>query len=445
MIVQLFEGIGSGTSIMIFVTIMLIILSSWSIQRPKNMPPGPIAWPFIGNIPTELMTDNYKDIVFSDYSPIWKLHRKLASAAIRNYASGSHLEKLVDGIKPKLDAALSEKGNSAFDPKLIIGYGVYNILASMCFGIEYDFDDPDFKKLMNMLENITDVFGEGLMADYIPGLRHIPTPGLRNVQNLFSEYLAMIRKEFKRHQDNFNPDEIKDLTDFVLAAQQEAVEEGNDNIADLSDDYLVQTLSDIFGAGSDTTTTTLLWSIATLVDHPDVQAKVQAEIDEVIGRTRSTNLNDRGSLPYTQATIYEIMRYGIVAPVAVPHRTISECTFGSYRIPQDTWVLINLYAVHNDERHWEDPHEFRPERFLSDEKCQVERPDSFLPFSAGRRVCLGESLAKSEIFLIFTWLFQTFMFVKPTDMENVKTAEPQADSGLIHIPKPYKVLVEKRF
>ncbi|MEQ2182298.1 Cytochrome P450 2K1, partial [Goodea atripinnis] len=127
---------------------------------------------------------------------------------------------------------------------------------------------------------------------------------------------------------------------------------------------------------------------------------------------REVQVEDRKNLPYTNAVIHEIQRLGNILPTAIPHKTSQDVTFQGYFIKEGTTVLPLLTSVLYDESEWESPHTFNPSHFLDMEGKFIKR-DAFLPFSAGRRVCLGESLAKMELFLFFTSLMQCFQFTPP--------------------------------
>jgi len=155
---------------------------------------------------------------------------------------------------------------------------------------------------------------------------------------------------------------------------------------------------------------------------------------------RAPSLADRGRLCYTEATIYEVQRLGSIAPSAVPHRTLVDIKIKGYTIPRDTYVFSMLYYIMRDPDHWEDPNTFKPERFL-DPEGKLLRHDRFLPFGLGKRHCLGESLAKDELFLIFTRLIQLFSF---SSCDGLPQPSMEPVFGFILAPKPYYAKVTSR-
>ncbi|XP_072039613.1 methyl farnesoate epoxidase-like [Amphiura filiformis] len=174
------------------------------------------------------------------------------------------------------------------------------------------------------------------------------------------------------------------------------------------------TIHQLFSAGAETTVTTLRWSLLYMMAYPEIQGRIQREIDDVVGRNRLPNYSDREHLPYTEATLMEIARIASIAPFGIPHVAAQNTTLFGYNIPEETIIMSNIWAIHNDPDTWKDPDMFRPERFLDGDRL-AKQPDAYLPFSAGRRVCLGENLARIELFLFFSHCLHRFTFKKPQD------------------------------
>ena len=153
------------------------------------------------------------------------------------------------------------------------------------------------------------------------------------------------------------------------------------------------------------------WAILFLILNPDVQEKCHQELDKVSGAIPS--LSDMDSLHYCQATILEVLRMGSTAPGTLVHQAMKNVEVGGYKFKKGTLFVGNFFSTHFDAEYWTEPEKFRPERFLNaDGKILTEFPH-FFPFSVGKRVCLGESLAKVELFLFFTALVKNFQFDLP--------------------------------
>ncbi len=199
--------------------------------------------------------------------------------------------------------------------------------------------------------------------------------------------------------------------------------------------------------GTETTTLTLHWAVAVLAEQPNIQEKIAQEIDDIIGRDRLPSLDDKGTLPYTEATLLELLRFGSVLPMGLPHAVLADTTLNGYKIQKGTMVMINHIGIHFDPDEWEQPEQFKPERFLNENGQLLDKlPESFLPFSCGRRVCLGEDFAKKELFLIFTWLCGRYTFYKVPGKEEESLMKLTDISGFTHqLIDEIEVCVKKRF
>ncbi|KAI9514795.1 Cytochrome P450 2K1 [Dissostichus eleginoides] len=176
-------------------------------------------------------------------------------------------------------------------------------------------------------------------------------------------------------------------------------------------------------------------------DENLVYNKVQEELSRVIGG-RQARVEDRKYLPYTDAVIHETQRLANIVPMAVLHRTSQDVTFQGYFIKEGTCVLPLLTSVLQDESEWETPHTFNPSHFLDKEGTFIRR-DAFMPFSAGRRMCPGEGLARMELFLFFTSLLLRFRFTPPPGVtEDELDLTPVV--GFILTPSPHELRAVSR-
>ncbi|XP_015247771.1 PREDICTED: cytochrome P450 2K1-like [Cyprinodon variegatus] len=156
---------------------------------------------------------------------------------------------------------------------------------------------------------------------------------------------------------------------------------------------LFATVTNLFNAGTETTSTTLRWGLLLMAKYPKIQEQVQEELRKVIG-DRQVQVADRRSLPFTDAVIHETQRLASIVPNALPHKTSRDITFQGYQIKKDTTVYPLLTSVLHDPSEWEKPHSFHPAHFLDKEGKFVKR-DAFMPFSAAQ-ASLTLNLAKCE-------------------------------------------------
>ncbi|KAL3053724.1 hypothetical protein OYC64_006114 [Pagothenia borchgrevinki] len=220
-----------------------------------------------------------------------------------------------------------------------------------------------------------------------------------------------------------------------------SLEEAGDKDSHYNDENLAYSVINLFAAGTDTTANTLQWSLLFMAKYPQFQDKVQEELSRVIG-SRQARAEDRKNLPYTDAVIHETQRLANIVPMAVLHRTSQDVTFQGYFIKEGTCVLPLLTSVLYDESEWETPHTFNPSHFL-DKEGEFIRRDASMPFSAGRRMCPGESLARMELFLFFTFLLVRFRFTPPPGVtEDELDLTPVV--GFILTPSPHELCAVSR-
>ncbi|XP_061692190.1 steroid 17-alpha-hydroxylase/17,20 lyase isoform X5 [Syngnathoides biaculeatus] len=168
-----------------------------------------------------------------------------------------------------------------------------------------------------------------------------------------------------------------------------------------------------------------------------VQKRIQEEIDSRLGGEQTPLLKDRGSLPYLEATIREVLRIRPVSPLLIPHVALKDTSLGNCKVRKGTRVIVNLWSLHHDEKEWKNPDLFDPGRFLNSEGTGLINPSSsYLPFGAGVRVCLGEALAKMELFIFLSWILQRFTFSTPPGQPP---PDLEGKFGVVLQPVKYKV------
>lgn len=208
-----------------------------------------------------------------------------------------------------------------------------------------------------------------------------------------------------------------------------------------SDWQLLMTMADIWVAGMETTVTTLKWALLFMVHYPEVQRKVQAELDRVVGKDRHVTMADKPNLLYTSATVVELQRCANILPINVQHRVFEETTLNGLVIPAGTTVLPQIHTVHRDPKLFPNPEKFDPERFVDKSHEKLVNTDNVMAFGVGKRACLGESLARMELFLIFATLMQKFTFSIP-EGQPLPSLEPRF--GIALTPEKYEVEIMSR-
>ncbi|XP_078268933.1 steroid 17-alpha-hydroxylase/17,20 lyase [Rhinoraja longicauda] len=362
-------------------------------------------------VSTDLLSRDGKGIAFANYSPTWRFHRKLVHSNL--YLCGNGLETLEELICREVTSIctmLEKFVDAPLDLMTEVSRMVTNVISLLCFNSSYEKDDPEFQKMLEYSQGIVDTVGKDNLIDIFSWLQYFPSEDLQTLKRSIAVRDSILQKKLEEHKANYSSESISDLLDSLLKAQ-ENVKNNNSPIPGphLTDDHLLMTVADIFGAGVETTSTTIAWIILYLLHHPQVQTKIQEEIENNIGYERTPKISDRSNLHFLNATISETLRIQPVSPLLIPHVALADTSIGDYVIPKDTHVIINLWAIHHDEKEWKSPGTFDPTRFLDTEGKYVHSPSpSFLPFGAGPRACLGEVLTKMQLFLFIATFLQRF-------------------------------------
>ncbi|XP_046575260.1 cytochrome P450 1A5-like [Haliotis rubra] len=229
-------------------------------------------------------TEGGKDIAFTDYGPTWQLHRKLALRALKHYMKG---ERFQDTITEVMEAVTVEMGTEtgSFDIYSYINLAIFNIISKICFNEKFSSDNEEFLNVCKTLDIFSQETGNGFAEDVFPPLRLYPTAKFRKFMKLNDEVLDFMYKRINSHRETFIADAQRDFTDAMLIAQKEAEEEEDQELLEqITNTHLGQTVADVFGAGLDTSRQTLYWTVLYLAAYPEVQAKLHAEVDRVLGR-----------------------------------------------------------------------------------------------------------------------------------------------------------------
>ncbi|CAL9697157.1 unnamed protein product [Knipowitschia caucasica] len=477
--------------------ILCFIMIQFKSRRPKNFPPGPTPLPVLGNLhnlsldnplrdferlrfkygnvyslylgskpmvmlcgvqaikealvnkgvefagrPQDMyvnITTENKGVILADYGPRWKEHRRFALMTLRNFGLGKQsMEERILGEIQHTTAELEKSVGSTLSPQVMFHNASSNIICQVLFGMRFDYNDWTMKEIVRCFtENAKLANGPwAMLFDSVPWIRHFPLPfnkAFTNINTVQSIAVPWIT-EHKRTRVSGQP------RDFVDCYLDELEMRSKNPGSTFSEDLLSMYSLDLHFAGTDTTSNTLLTGFLYLMTNPDIQERCQAEIDRVLGDKEKPCFEDRHDMPYVQAVIHEMQRVANTVPLSVFHNTTKDTEVMGYTIPKGTMIIPNLSSVLSEEGQWKFPHGFHPENFLNDQG-EFVKPEAFMPFSAGPRMCLGEGLARMELFLITVTLLRKFTFIWPED-----AGEPDYTPvyGVTLTPKPYLMKVQLR-
>ncbi|XP_039551120.1 cytochrome P450 2F2-like isoform X2 [Pimephales promelas] len=433
-----------GSLILLWICIFFIFLLV-RIQRPKNFPPGPRPLPVFGNLLHVNMANPLKDLErFAErYGNIFSLYTGSRPAVFLNsfkVIKEALVTKAQDFSGRPQDfmiSHISENRGGTVNPQNMFHQLASNVIGLVLSGSRFDYNNKFLQSFVQLFTEIAKILNGpwNMIYDTLPLLRILPLPfkkAFDNVKKIKDINISLIAE----HKSTRVSGKPRDFIDCYLDELDKIKNDGST----FSEDQLIMNILDLHFAGTDTTSNTLLTAFLYLMNHPEVQAKCQREIDDVLGDKDHASYEDRHDMPYTQAVIHEVQRVANTVPLSVFHCTTKDTELMGYNIPKGTVIIPNLTSVLKEEGQWKFPHEFNPDNFLN-EQGQFEKPEAFIPFSTGPRVCLGEGLARMELFLVMVTLLRRFQFVWPND-----AGEPDYTPvyGITMTPKPYRMHIKCR-
>ncbi|XP_068136102.1 cytochrome P450 2K6-like [Hyperolius riggenbachi] len=484
-------------TILVSVVAFLFLVNFYKSQRKEkdtNLPPGPRPLPIIGNMHLFDFQESHKSFVklSKEYGPIytahtalgkivvlcgydiikealidhaeefadrpcgpvfsttnrnyglvhangesWKAMRRFSLTALRDFGMGKKFLEVKIGEEAEfLVQAMSSYKGKPFDNQKLINAAVANVIISIVLGHRFDYDDATLLKVIELVDEHSNLMAKTAVHLYnrVPRLMSLFPGAHYKLFELARKSQEFITAAFIKEKKDVDVNDVRNLIDAYMVKQQEKSSSShhfhNDNLAVL--------LSDLFAGGIETTSTTLRWSLMLMIKYPEIQKKVQQEIESVIGSAQPQT-EHRKQMPYTDAVIHEIHRVSDILPHGVPREATKEVPFRGYIIPKGTVVLPVLYSVFTDEAYFKKPHDFYPEHFL-DDKGNFKKNEAFIPFLIGKRSCVGEALVKIEMFLFFTYLLQNFTFQSPPGVE----IDLRPGSRVVRKPKQHMICANPR-
>ncbi|KAL6958874.1 hypothetical protein U1Q18_040221 [Sarracenia purpurea var. burkii] len=301
-----------------------------------------------------------------------------------------------------------------------------NLMSNTIFSIDMvDLESESMQEFKDLVCRVAEDAGKPNLSDYFPLIRRLDLQGMKRrvrpsytrLHAIFDELIEERLKE--RTSSSTNGSRRGDFLDGLLDECEE------DDGSDLNRETIKPLITDLFLAGTDTSTITTEWAMAELLCNPGSLRKARRELIVTIGTDQPVTESDIDRLPYLRSIINETMRLHPAAPLLLPHRARHDVELLGFMVPKDAQVLVNVWAINRDPEYWEDPLSFFPERFLDSSRDFKGQDFEFIPFGSGRRICPGMPLGIRTVHLMLASILQSFDWRLPegTTPENLDMKE----------------------
>ncbi|XP_007014919.2 PREDICTED: (S)-N-methylcoclaurine 3'-hydroxylase isozyme 1 isoform X2 [Theobroma cacao] len=415
-----FSSLVSGSMTILAVTMsiasyfLIPILLGGRSKNWKNAPPGPVGWPILGSLP------HLSHRLHEDFFHLAKIHGPL-------FCLKMGIKPAIVISSPEMASEILKEKEGMFSSRTIteairvVSYDAHSIIFSP-YG-------PRWKALRRIL--ITELLSPKAFEQFEP-VRTTQVHGLL-------KYLYILSKSST--QVNIAESAFTALANLVsnILCSKSLFDNSKPEGRKMKEMFW-EMIKEMFIAGTETTSSTVEWGMTEILRKPSVHKKLLLELDQVVGKNRFVVESDIPNLPYLQATVKEVFRLHPGVPLIIPRRTNEACEVAGYHIPKHCIVYVNIWGIARDPKVWEDPLEFKPERFIGSSVDVKGQDFNLLPFGTGRRSCVGWPLAHRMVHYYLAALLHAFEWDSPPeilrDMNERVGLTLQKDKSLLGTPKP---------
>ncbi|CAN1283070.1 Cytochrome P450 93B2 [Linum perenne] len=395
-------------------------------------------------IAIDYLTFDNMSFAFAPYGPYWKFMKKLSTVELLGTRMMGEFRPTrteeLHGLLGLLRQKSQDRGIVNVSQELL--RFANNVICQMMMGIRASGTEGEAEVARGLARDVSRIFGEFNVSDFVWFMRKWDIQGFkrrsedirRRFDNLLEGIMTereKVRDEERRRNGGGKPRVAVDFLDLMLDVIEDEAAEFK-----LTRDHFKALALDFFTAGTDSTATSLEWALSELINNPKVLQKAREEIDRVVGPTRLVEESDSPNLVYINAVIKEAFRLHPTSPM-ITRKCVQESEIGGYRIPLNSTLFVNMWSIGRNPKYWDDPLEFRPERFMDNHVDIKGQHYELLPFGSGRRLCPGMALALQELPTTLAALIQCFDFEvgeKPVDMsERPGLTVPKAND-LVCVP-----------
>ncbi|XP_063915646.1 cytochrome P450 306a1-like [Zophobas morio] len=379
------------------------------------------------------------------FTPIdlWKDQRKFVANFLRTVGAArvspnkKECERLIRTQAEEFVQVVKSQACVPLNPLELLNNYVCGIASRLFLGTQFSMDSKTVADLAHNINTIIKLVAFGGPLNFLPFLRFLPKykrslTALKEAVSRVREIQKTLITECQKSVCNVNTNPPLGLIKAFLLEMSKGAPKHIYNL-----DQLHYLLFDTFIGFTETTISTLVWILLYLAQYDEVQTKIRQELVEVLQDKRA-EMEDFVNLHYTKAAIAEVTRIRTVAPLGIPHCASDNICVENFTIPKGSMIMPLLWAIHMDPKVHKEPEEFRPERFLNDDGFFV-KPESFLPFQSGKRVCIGEDIAQIMMSILIANVLKNFKIERPDSSPIDFTGV----CGALLTPKAQKIIFKK--
>ena len=304
---------------------------------------------------------------FADYSSSYRVYKKHTLKALHQFTKvrREELQQVVHNAVQILLKEFKLVKSQPLDPDSVLTKAVCTIMDTYVMVSSLMLIAKWLRKGCHK-KRFLDILFLGVICDFLPWAKFLLRKQLRKLEQCFEDGNKYSNDVALAHIDTYDGEVMRDMCDMFRKAAENMDEEER-KLLNVNDDMLKEHISTMFGSGFAPMTYCLRYAIMIMALNPLIQARVQEEIDSAVGKDCFPEFDDERNLPYTVATITEILRYHSLAALAITHSTTCDTEFAGYFIPKKTPVIMNLFSANYDESIFSNPEIFDPNRFLTDD------------------------------------------------------------------------------
>ncbi|WVZ14719.1 hypothetical protein V8G54_012285 [Vigna mungo] len=432
-----------------------LVINNWEIAKECFTTTDMVVSSRPKLVAVELMGYNHAMFGFAPYGPYWRELRKITTLEILSSRRVEQLQhvrvsEVQTSIRELYTLWCSQKGESGYasvELKQWFSHLTFNMVLRMVVGKRYfggeNLDDEKARRCVKAVEEFLRLLGVFAVGDAIPWLRWLDFGGHeKEMKEIAKELDSILGEELEEHRQKKGlgekVDEFQDFMDVMISLFDGKTIDGFD-----SDTVIKSTVLALIAGGSGTSNIILTWTIYSILRNPLVLEKIKAELDIHVGKEKLVTEDDISNLKYLQATVKETLRLYPPSPLLPPREFTENCTLSGYKVEKGTRLITNVWKIQTDSDIWEDPLEFKPERFLTTYKDIDIRGHHFelLPFGSGRRICPGITFGLQMVHFNLATLLHSFEILSSSpDLIDITETSELIDSSII----PLEILIKPR-